>query len=728
MSLGGRAPHGPRRFVPTPWELLAVALAFLAATLVLTLPLAAHPTRALPSDLTDTLLNTWIIGWDADRLRHGLHGVWNAPIFHPYAYALAFSENLFGIAFLVAPVYWATGNPVLTYNAGFIGSFVLAGTGMYLLVRALTGDSAAAAVAGAFYAFCPFRMAQIAHVQMVATGWIPITLWGLHRYFATRKRGWLLVFAVGWVFQALSNLYVFYFLAVPACLVMADGLMRDAVHRRRQILELGTACLVVAAILSPVAHAYYRARSDYQQVRSADEIANGGADLRSYLVGKTSIGIWRSLPTAVISDPEKELFPGVAALLLAAFAFRVAGRNEPLRRSVQLYGLIALAALALSMGPHVRIWGRLVTTHGPYDWLLRIVPGMDGMRVPARFAIVFFFALSVLAGCGASLLLARIRPQRRVLALAICFLAIVAEGWAVPLPLERYAPRGRPEDRAVVEWLRQGPPGAILHLPVITAAFQELNYQYATLFHGHPIVNGFSGYTPRLMEVLRGPSSPLDDYERFPATVRMLRSLGVNYVVVHPNDYSAASRSAHDVERTIAALRDSPQIVREQQLMDVSAFELEAWDDLSASTETLVHIAGRELTLSASEASERLPNLTDGDPDTRWVGGQDGSSWIAARFAGLYDVASVELQLAERSLDDYPRELRIEGVDAAGQAIVLYEGSPFPEFAAAIVRNGRYPNLVISLPHNHAREIRIRETARVRHWWSVHELRVWRRP
>lgn len=53
-------------------------------TVALTLPLAPDLKRTLPSDLTDTLLTTWIISWDAERLRHGLRGVWDAPIFFPY--------------------------------------------------------------------------------------------------------------------------------------------------------------------------------------------------------------------------------------------------------------------------------------------------------------------------------------------------------------------------------------------------------------------------------------------------------------------------------------------------------------------------------------------------------------------------------------------------------------------------------------------------------------------
>ena len=196
---------------------LAVVIGiYTAATLVMTFPLIQHPTRTLPSDLIDTLLNTWIIGWDADRLRHGLSGVWDAPIFFPYRNALAFSENLFGIAFLVAPIYWVTHNAVLTYNVAFVASFVVAGTGMFLLAHSLTGNRPAALIAGAYYAFCPYRMLQVMHIQMIATGWMPIGLFGLHRYFQTRRPRWLALFVIAYVLQVTSNMYAAYLLAIPA--------------------------------------------------------------------------------------------------------------------------------------------------------------------------------------------------------------------------------------------------------------------------------------------------------------------------------------------------------------------------------------------------------------------------------------------------------------------------------------------------------------------------------
>src|SRR5207244_11711274 len=91
-------------------------------------------------------------------------------------------------------------------------------------------------------------------------------------------------------------------------------------ERRRVIVDLAVTAAVTAAVLLPVVAPYGRVRSTYHQVRDPGDIAAHGADVRSYLVGKRTIGVWRWLPTAVNTDPERELFPGFAVLLLAGFA------------------------------------------------------------------------------------------------------------------------------------------------------------------------------------------------------------------------------------------------------------------------------------------------------------------------------------------------------------------------------------------------------------------------
>src|SRR5437773_2370728 len=114
-------------------EALVVVSAFLALSIVATYPLIRHLGNTLPGDLGDPLFSAWTLGWDADRLKHGLAGVWDAPILFPDRHTLAYSEHLLGIGVFVAPVIWATGSAIAGYNTAFLLSYVLAGCGMYLL-------------------------------------------------------------------------------------------------------------------------------------------------------------------------------------------------------------------------------------------------------------------------------------------------------------------------------------------------------------------------------------------------------------------------------------------------------------------------------------------------------------------------------------------------------------------------------------------------------------------
>ena len=261
---------------------------------------------------------------------------------------------------------------------------------------------------------------------------------------------------------------------------------------------------------------------------------------------------------AVGTDPERELFPGIFAVALAALGLWTARGDERLSRWARLYGVIVVVGAVLSFGPIVRVWGLVITTHGPYGWLLRAVPGMDGMRVPARFAIVVVAGLSVLVGCGVfAWLVGRVKRPARPVAIALCLAAIVADGWAVPIPIVRYSARGRAEDRAVASWLADRSPGALLHLPSRNRETirRPLSVHGTLRAIGHPTSTATAGHaTPPLAFSGSRARQPIHDLDRLPAAWRF-RSIGVRYVIVHPGDYDAASRAIYRTGRLVRAFR-----------------------------------------------------------------------------------------------------------------------------------------------------------------------------
>ena len=130
-----------------------------------------------------------------------------------------------------------------------------------------------------------------------------------------------------------------------------------------------------------------------------------------------------------------------------------------------------------------------------------------------------------------------------------------------------------------------------------------------------------------------------------------------------------------------------------------------------------------------SNAPERLPLAFDGDPDTRWMseGRQTGDEWIRIEFDSPRDVARVRLDMAERSLGDYPRNLVVVSADG-DEVRTLYQGSPLGALMKGLLREPSRAPMEIALPANHTKRLVLRQTGQTHVWfWSIHELTLWER-
>ena len=85
-------------------------------------------------------------------------------------------------------------------------------------IHYLTGRPDAAWVAGLAYGFCPYRIDQLAHLQVLASFWLPLSLLALHRYWQERRPRWLVLFAGAYLLQGLANGY--FLLFIPVLLVI----------------------------------------------------------------------------------------------------------------------------------------------------------------------------------------------------------------------------------------------------------------------------------------------------------------------------------------------------------------------------------------------------------------------------------------------------------------------------------------------------------------------------
>jgi len=259
-------------------------------------------------------------------------------------------------------------------------------------------------------------------------------------------------------------------------------------------------------------------------------ILGGGGEALSSLPGFRARSLGRPLWIASVSlgivlalSPRWRRFAG--AVRRAPFAFWL---------------LAALLAALLSLGPVVRALGEDVFRAGPYRLLYEHVPGFDGLRVPARFAMLVTLFLAVLSGLGVAEILGRAR--RGGLLVAAAAVLFLLEANPAPIPLnevwgdpayKKLPPRvvvgaGAP---AIYRALAALPPGrVIVHLPFGSGPW-ELRYMFYSLFHGQRLVNGMSGASPPAYA--RNAAELADPLRQPERAWRAILASGATHVVVH---------------------------------------------------------------------------------------------------------------------------------------------------------------------------------------------------
>lgn len=364
-------------------RLPAVAAGYTVVALLMTWPLALGLGRDVPGDLGDALLNMWILVWGFDALPGLLTGTlswtafWNAPMFHPEPLALAMSEHLLAQVLQGAPVYWLTGNIVLTYNLLFLSTCILSALGTYLLVRDLTGDWRAGLISGLAFGFLPYRVAQISHLQVLSTQWMPLALWGLHRFIHHGSRRALAGGTASLVMLHWScGYYILFFAPCVAAFCLHELWRAGQVRSRQRWAGLITSGAVSFALTLPVLLPYLDVRSTYGFQRGREEILSFSANLWALATSSQALTVWGSVMQAMPA-PEGEGFLGLTLALLALVGGGSAVLNsrpprpdiEPVWRTL-LAGVALLwvvATVALLIGTLAQ--GRVVFTAGP--WLVR---------------------------------------------------------------------------------------------------------------------------------------------------------------------------------------------------------------------------------------------------------------------------------------------------------------------------------------------------------------------
>ncbi len=493
------------------WPLAALALFALLAVLH-TWPLATAPGTLSRNDNGDAVLHEWIMAWVAHQVITDPLHLFDANIFFPDRYTLAYSDHLFVQSLIGAPFLWAGASPVLVHNLVLIVGFALTGWTKSLVVRRWTDSRMAGLVSGSLVAFNAFSLTRLPQIQDLHLQFFPLALFALDRLLLSLRTRDAVKLAGWFVLQSLTGTYLMVF---TACALVAAALSRagEWIGPRfkpfalRGLLAAGIALVALAPFLLP----YYFASRDVGLGRSLEEVQKYSAEWTDYLAAPSRLYFDRFGRRFFQGDA---LFPGIAALILAAIGAGGARRDARVRMMIA----IAVATFTLSFGP----------AFPPYRWLYTLVPVLEGIRGAVRFGQITLAAIGILAGFGIAAIQRRFgaRPLVGTALATLLFIVVHAEAARAPMGYTEYtghAPIFESLDEldrnAVTAWFPFYP-GAQVHLNARAMLISTRNF--------HRMLNGYSGYKPpsyydHVARLANFPDEP---------SLQLLKELGVSAVLV----------------------------------------------------------------------------------------------------------------------------------------------------------------------------------------------------
>lgn len=544
-------------------EFLAVVGAFTALTMVVLNPLPLHlGSLVYNPENGDGQFSVWNVAWVARALLFHPRHLFDANIFYPHRWTLAYSEMNLAAGAIGAVAYLGTRSAYAAHNFALVCSFILSGTAMYYLCRDTSGDRRASAASAVAFAFCPYLFGHLPHIQLLMTAGIPLSLLAFHRLLLDTRpsRGvWL---GLAMAAQAYGCGYYSVFLLLMIGFAVIFMAIRGRARSIQYWKAIGVAAAVAVVASAPlIASSVYLQRSGFE--RTLEGSRQHSADWRAYLASGSQLHAWL---LAYLRHWNELLFPGFVSVIFGAVGvvtgWRAGGRR---REAALLYGTLGIAAAWASFGP----------VAGLYSVLYRLIPTFSLLRAPSRFGLIVSFALAVLASIGIACLLERldaVDARRRAAAQTALHLsslvsvliisAAVAEA-IIPLKFEPVL-----QPHSAYRMLATLPDGPVVELPIYSrrAGFRRARYMLDSTVHWKPLVDAYSDHIPPEFDER---AELLADFPSMPALTDLKRDK-VRYAVIHLSAYEGQMRK--DLESRIQEF--SPYLRRLAGDSNVMLFEI----------------------------------------------------------------------------------------------------------------------------------------------------------
>ena len=426
-----------------------VLLAFLAAGIAFTWPLARHLSRGLLPESSDVSSYVWALWWVARQVTHLGNPWFTGYMAAPVGVQLGFDTTMPLPGLILTPVTLAFG-PAASFSLLTIVTPGLLCYAAYRVARLWLPSLTGAVAAGAFFGLSSMLAFQDWTHLNIALGAVslPVTLEAAVRL--RRRPGWRQAVVLGLVLGAsvLLNQETAVMAAIIAVLALAGWLVRRPAWGRLGVV--GAAAAVALVVASP------------QLIAMAAQARSGGAEASAHTLAvnskKYSVGLGdlaapvqrvgdyglHALAAASASSKHGhrtgEGMPmfGTVLTVLGLLGLAACWRRRSAWQLALLWALSAWLALGASLWtgkvqhlPLAQWWnGVWVSPLMPYTWMMR-TPVLSAFREADRLAILGLLPAALLAGAAVDWLRRRPRPAAAWPAIAVVAgLAVLEAGYS----------------------------------------------------------------------------------------------------------------------------------------------------------------------------------------------------------------------------------------------------------------------------------------------------------
>lgn len=485
----------------------------------------------------DASFNAWTLARNHHCiLRDGCPDYADGNIYFPHEDTMLYSETQLSTGVLTLPLYFMNNNPLFSYNVATIVSFFLSGWFMYLLAKRLSrGHELISIVAGLVFAFAPFKIAALFHLQNLSICFLPLAVLLVIKYLDTKLKRYLALLFTALVILFYASWVQMVFALIALGILIGGMAVLRLMHWKRALIVVGVVGLAALSTL-PLAREFMRFSKESNanfsvrdQILYSSSVADYFLPHDGTLVGKAYYalnpgGVKNAYNLDSYSYHGIVVYATAAALVVGGFVWYWRRRRQRTKEAVAqrqeykylvIFLAMVVVGFVISLGPLLKLEGDYLYTAPGTDiavaiaapWLAvdKFLPQLQFIRAIGRASVIMLFALCcMLAFLPAYLRAWRIKDLYKKLILGGVVVLIIVElmpFYRYPISADSYTQNLQVP--AVYKYIKEQDeidnivilrtvddyPGA--PIPVMRAE----DVLWAG-YHNKNIFNGYSGYTP----------------------------------------------------------------------------------------------------------------------------------------------------------------------------------------------------------------------------------------